>query len=140
MRDAARRRIRRAHLVGGIFGIIGGPLAGISFSQEPSSPFAGAGVIILVPLLAGFYAYAFGAISLTLPLIWGWWWGLFRSVGCSFAGGGCVFWVVAIATFLTVPLWIATVYGLFGGGIYEYLKSRRIAGQSSTATISESVV
>ncbi len=128
VRDAARRRLRRAHIVGAVCGITFGLIAGIAFSQQPNSPFGGSGVVILVPLFAAFYAYAFGSISLTLPLIWGWWWRLFRRVGFSCAGG-CVFWTIAITTFFTVPLWIAIVYGVFGGGLYEYLKARRMAAQ-----------
>lgn len=134
VREAAGRRVRRANIIGIVGGIIFGPLAGISFSQELNSPFAGAGVVILVPLLIVMYTYIFGSMSLTLPLIWGWWWRTFRNLGCSFAGG-CAFWVVVIATFFTIPLWLASVYAIFGGGVYEYIKARRLAGQPVQPTV-----
>jgi hypothetical protein len=124
----ARKRIRRAWIVGGLFGFIGGPLVAISSSQGPNVPSGGATAYLLMPFLVLLYMYTFGSMALVLPRIWQWWCRLVAKFSFLLYGG-CIFWFVAVGFFVTIPLWFAAVYSLFGGGIYEYVKNRRIAAE-----------
>jgi hypothetical protein len=58
--------------------------------------------------------------------VWPWWRELLSGIGC-FLIADLVTWIYVIALFFEIPLIGALIYGCLGGGIYQYLKYRRIA-------------
>ena len=100
--------------------------------------FAGAGVYIGIalanahqvnaptPVAAVLGAYMAWSITWGIPPVWRWWIGLFQNLGC-FLFATPIGWLMLILLFFYIPLVGGYFYGIFGGGIYQYLKTRRLA-------------
>ncbi len=57
--------------------------------------------------------------------IWPWWRRLMNKSGCVLFGTP-VFWLATILTLAHITFVCSVVYGCLGGGIYQYIKHRRI--------------
>lgn len=98
--------------------------------------------LLLVPMMySGFAREGKAGLGLFVSILivyviwstyWGWkvvfrWWKEFLGrLGC-FLIANPVTWILLIVLFFYIPLIGASIYGCYGGGIYQYLKYRRIA-------------
>jgi hypothetical protein len=88
-------------------------------------------------LFAVLMAYSFWSIYWGMPPVWRAWRNYLGNMGC-FVFANPVGWLILLLFFFYIPFVGAMFYGLYGGGIYEYLKCRRIAmGLPSTFTPSD---
>jgi hypothetical protein len=73
-----------------------------------------------------FFIYATWATFWGWKLVWPWWKNFISGLGC-FLIATPITWLLIIAIFFYIPLIGAYMYGVLGGGIYQYLKYRKIA-------------
>ena len=126
--DAARRRIRVSKfffIVPAIFGLLVGIGSAVTSVNDPNAP-PFVAMIFGVPLGALFAGYLFWACFWGIPAIWKGWWGGFKKMGC-FLIANPITWLLLIVAFFEIPLFVGYMYGIFGGGYYEYTKCARIA-------------
>jgi membrane protease YdiL (CAAX protease family) len=98
-------------------------------SKDPNAPSA-LMLILISPFASALAAYVFWGLYWGIPAVWRWW----RNLRSSASGSGffVIFdnWIVLlilIMFFFYVPLIVGEFYGIFGGGIYEYMKYKKIA-------------
>jgi hypothetical protein len=121
----AASRIQRAWIIGAIFGVIFGPIAGFALSADTDSQSQILKAILLVPTMAGVYFYVGWCFSWSIPVVWRWCRQLVAGLGCG-VYGGCAFWVLLLSVLIAIPFTVAYLYGIFGGAIYEYRKAKRL--------------
>jgi len=132
----ARKRIRRSYICGGLglaFFFVMAIMAAGDKTATPPIPW---------PILIPFAAYVCWSIY------WGlaWFWPIWRSGVRRFrqALSGWILiarpfiWFMLLIFYVTfyfsIPLAIAIYYGVFGGGIYQFLKHRRLAATGPIAS------
>jgi hypothetical protein len=76
-------------------------------------------------------AYFLWSMYWAVPVVWGWMKKLGEKFGFVYLSGNIMFWYVILALCCSIPLTIATYYGMFGGAIYQFIKYRKIASQSA---------
>jgi hypothetical protein len=76
------------------------------------------------------WAFYWGEIA-----AWRFWINLFRRTGW-FVHASLVGWVTLLLIFITCPYMLGIFYGVFGGGIVEYRRTKRLAGNGGGATLS----
>jgi len=122
-----------------IFGVVLGVAQIIGFAtgslQDPrfSSPGGIISFLVALPfgiLIAAYVMWAFywGEIA-----AWRFWINLFRRTGW-FVHASLVGWVTLLLIFITCPYMLGIFYGVFGGGIVEYRRTKRLAGSGGGAT------
>lgn len=121
----AKRRVRRNWILTGIFSLVGVPAAANMVIEDNTFP---AALKFLVAPVAGIVAaYLVWAALWGIPAAWTWWKGIFEGFSAlifSSAFG----WLILAVSFFVIPLYLGYLYGVFGGAINEYRKTRRIAG------------
>ncbi len=120
----AKGRIRRNWIITAVASIVVCPALALTFSEDPSVPAA-------LKLLAGALGAILGPylVWTTLwgvPAVWRWWRGLFSRIGCFLIANPFTLMIIICATFM-IPISVGYMYGALGGGIYQYLKARKIA-------------
>jgi hypothetical protein len=126
MREAqlqAARRIRRNWILTGMFSLVAAPaMVGLvtEGSDWPEGLTVAAGCAAAI---AG--CYLVWAALWGIPVAWRWWRGLFAGFS-GFIVTSPFGWLVLIAGFFVVPLHGGYLYGVFGGAINEYRKSREL--------------
>jgi hypothetical protein len=127
-RDTASRRLRTSKilfLIAAGVGLALGGLMSLASLGDPKSPSI-VDLIFGVPLGSLFAGYVVWSCYWGIPAVWRGWWGMFRNVGC-FLIANPLFWIFAIVALFEIPLFFGYMYGVMGGGIYEYWKCRRVA-------------
>lgn len=76
--------------------------------------------------LSLFAVYAIWSTYWGWKVVWPWWRELLGKIGC-FLIANPMTWIIVIALFFYIPFIGAYMYGCLGGGIYQYLKYRRLA-------------
>jgi hypothetical protein len=109
----AKRVISRSWIVAAILSLIFIPT--IFINQK--NIWVDLAAIILIP-------YDMWGIYWGWGVVWPAWKKLFSGVGCFTVWWA---WIIIIVLFFYIPLALAQLYGTFGGGVYQYLKYRKIA-------------
>lgn len=126
--DAAQRKIRASKMlfvvVAALALLIGIAEAFASLGDPQAPPFIA--LVIAVPFGSIFTGYLLWSCYWGIPAIWNRWWGMFRRVGC-FLIANPVTWLILIVALFEIPVFAGYLYGVFGGGVYEYRKCLRIA-------------
>lgn len=127
----AQNRIRGSWIVGGI-GLVIGIFTGIAQASDEIQRHDMEGLSLLVlPLIVVLHiilgGYIFWSMYWGIPVVWGWTRSFVRnfempSINVSFA-----VWVILLSCCISLPFSVAIYYSVFGGGIYQYFKFRRIA-------------
>jgi hypothetical protein len=110
----AQARIRWSWIIGGVamgLGFIFGIVAAFSAGPRDSS--------IGLFFIGLFVGYAIWAMYWSVPLVW-------KGVSSAIDSSPLVL-IILLATCFIIPLFAAYIYGVFGGGIYEFLKNQKIA-------------
>jgi hypothetical protein len=76
---------------------------------------------IVAPFAAVVAGYVSWACFWGIPAVWTRWWGGSKR---SFVIGDPITWLVLTVMFIELPLFVG--YGIFGGGVYEYVKCYRV--------------
>lgn len=127
----AQNRIRWSWIVGGL-GLVFGIFPGIAQASEAmrkndlgaSSAIAAPSIVLLFVLVSG---YLFWSMFWGVPVVWRWtrrFTGYFQLPSIN---AGLAVWVILLSCCISLPLTVAIYYSVFGGGIYQYLRCRRIA-------------
>ena len=130
--QSAKRRVKWSKIVfiaAFIFGMVMtiGQIFDPNRSNDPNAPSA-LMLILVSPFASALAAYVFWGLYWGIPAVWSWWRNL-----TSEAGAGWVILanpfvlLILIMCFFYVPLIVGEFYGIFGGGIYEYNKYKKIA-------------
>jgi hypothetical protein len=124
----ARARIKRNWILTGVISLIAVPGLIGAIVEDPTvpsglKPFA-------IPVVGAAGAYLAWAALWGIPAAWRWWKGLFDGVG-AFILATPFGWLLLLVTFFTIPLYFGYLYGVFGGAIYEYRKTRKVAAAPS---------
>lgn len=127
----AQRRIRISKLlfIGfALFGLIVGIVQAVAggFAQPGQPAPSVLSVILALPLAALFIGYVAWAFYWGLPPLWFGFRGFFKNVGC-FLFLTPIGWLILLFSFIFFAVLIGEFYCLFGGGVYQYFKTRRIA-------------
>lgn len=124
LQGEAKRRIRRNWILTGLFSLVGVPAMTSLFTDDKTISLAVK--VFAVPVSGIAAVYLIWASLWGIPVVWRWWKGLFegKSVVIFSSGMG---WLIMIVGFFVIPLEFGYMYGVFGGAIYEYRKTRRIA-------------
>jgi len=69
--------------------------------------------------------YAFWCLYLSIPLVWKAWWRLLRRL-MPVTSAGPTSWLTILLLFY-IPLIGGYIYGMFGGGVYQFIKNYRVA-------------
>ncbi len=121
--EAIAKKARRAITWSWILTVLGGLLAvSLIFEQMDASVIGKIGVSL-------FAIYAIWATLWGWKVVWPGWRRLADRIG-YFRVANPLTRIVLIMLFFYIPLLGAYVYGLFGGGIYQYLKYRRITKEA----------
>jgi len=94
-------------------------------SKDPNAPSALL-LIVVSPFASAFAAYLFWGLFWGVQAVWRWW----RSLATT---GGWVFFATPVAIIITLVcfgylvFFVAYMYGALGGGIYEYIRAKKIA-------------
>jgi hypothetical protein len=90
----------------------------------------GAFAVVALPAIVIFFAilsgYIFWCLYWSIPIVWGWTKQFVSVIGIPDAASLPAF-VIILSCCISLPLSVAIYYGVFGGGIYQYFKYRRIA-------------
>jgi hypothetical protein len=128
IRSAARQKLRTSKVLFFAIAVLG---CVIGFGQALSSlgdpkapPFIG--MLLFTPVAGLGAGYLLWSCYWGIPAIWRKWWGMLRGMGC-FLFANPFTWLIVIIALFELPLMAGYIYGVFGGGIYEYRKCRRIA-------------
>ena len=113
----AKRSITWSWIITGIFSFFLAPMAYVVMEEE----MAGWGVPFSLLVIYIIWSTYWG-----LKVVWPWWWNLVDRIGCFLIANPITLFLIMVS-FFYIPLMIAQVYGVCGGGIYQYLKYRRIA-------------
>ena len=113
-RARAKRSITWSWIVTAVLGLVFAP---IMIGAEDGA--AGWGLAIFV-------VYAIWSTYWGLKVVWPWWKNLVSGIGC-FILATPVICLLITALFFYIPFIGAYMYGVLGGGIYQYLKYRKIA-------------
>lgn len=142
--ERAREIIRR-NLIGGIIGIaIGVIVMLVTFSNTPDSHNQPVVSLIAAVALSGLiYGYMFWSSFFGFPKVWSWWRipvsKLYQLANrMEFTSAVTVVLILAAVCALAPAIalvliyfyslfWVAFFYSFFGGGIYQFLKARKIA-------------
>lgn len=111
-------------LLGLVVGILGAVNRAFSVPGQPARSILS--MIVAVPLAALFNGYFFWAFYWGLPALWSGFKGFFQNLGC-FLFLTPIGWLILLFLFLFFAVFIGEFYCLFGGGVYQYFKTRRIA-------------
>lgn len=79
---------------------------------------------VVLELLVG--AYGFWGSYWSIPRIWSWLKGLTQKMGFGVITS-VTNWLIILVFFCSCFLYVAILYGIFGGGIYEFHKMNQIA-------------
>jgi hypothetical protein len=84
------------------------------------------------PLIAVFVpsavAYLVWSTLWGVRAAWTWWRGVFAN-SSFFAFGSSMLWLFLAVSFFTLPFFFGYLYGVLGGGIYEYRKAKALTQQ-----------
>jgi len=124
LQGEAIRRIRRNWILTGLFSLVGVPAMVSLFADDNTIP--AALKLFAVPVAGIAAIYLIWASLWGIPAAWRWWKGLFENSSVLIFSSG-LGWIILAVGFLVIPLEFGYAYGVFGGAIYEYRKTRRIA-------------
>jgi hypothetical protein len=127
----ARNRIRASWIVGGI-GLVFGIFPGIAQASEAMKRNDMSGFsVILLPLIVVFFivftGYLFWSMFWGTPVVWGWTKAFVKNFSLRSFDVTLPVLVILLSCCISIPLSVAIYYSVFGGGIYQYFKYRRIA-------------
>lgn len=143
--ERARKIMRRNWIAGAITVPIAFIGSLIAFSTQPDKGKPPLATLIVIALVAGFvYAYFVWAAFWGYPAVWRWWRDFVRKVfnfvtkRVEFKGGMlivviivglCLLGPALVAAFLYFYslFWFGLAYSVLGGGVYQFLKTRRVA-------------
>ncbi|HUZ93591.1 MAG TPA: hypothetical protein VMU57_01620 [Edaphobacter sp.] len=128
LREEAKRRIRRNWILTAAFSVLGVPAMIGLFAGDPSVPPAVKAFAVPISGIAA--VYLIWASLWGIPAAWRWWKGLFENSSALVFTSG-LGWIILAVSFFIIPLEFGYAYGVFGGAIYEYRKTKRIAGEES---------
>ena len=87
--------------------------------------------VFVMPVIVIFFiivtGYMFWSMFWGVPVVWGWTKKFVDSFGLPSFTASLPIWIILISCCISLPLSIAMYYSIFGGGIYQYFKYRRIA-------------
>jgi hypothetical protein len=95
--------------------------AALSGTGNPKAP-----PVAMSPVTGLFLAYLIWSCYWGIPPVWRGWWGMFRQIGC-FLIASPIMWIFIVVAFFEIPVFVGYMYGVFGGGFWEYYKCRQIA-------------
>ena len=127
----AQSRILWSWIVGGI-GLVFGIFPGlVQASEATKTNDLGALSVIVLPLIVVIFiilsGYTFWSMFWGTPVVWGWIKRFVNSFGLPSISASFPVWVIILSCCISVPLTVAVYYSVFGGGIYQYFKYRKIA-------------
>lgn len=120
----AKRRIRRNWILTAVFSLIGIPAMMKLFTSGSDVPTVAK--VLGIPGSCVLAPYLIWASLWGIPAAWRWWKGLFRDTSAFIFTSGFG-WVLLAVGFLVIPLEFGYAYGVFGGAVYEYRNTKRIA-------------
>ncbi len=121
----AQRRIRRIWILTGALSAVCVPAMANLVVEHKAMP---AAVKLLAAPAAGIAAaYLVWAALWGMTAAWKWWKGIFEGFS-ALIFSSALGWLVLAVSFFVVPVYLGYLYGVLGGAIYEYRKTRRIAG------------
>lgn len=125
--DRAQRRLRTARIVFIAFLVIGivTPVASQMISADPGAPgfFSLLGIGIIGSPIVAYIAWSF---YWGFPAIWRGLRSMFSKMGC-FVVLNPITWLILLLVFFMVVGCFGEMYCIFGGGLSQYLKTRRVA-------------
>lgn len=113
-------------VVGGVVGLLAGVAVLTNGIQHADQGGAIGGGILGLILLGPAGAYASWATYWGWLWTWRWWRRVTSGLGCF---GSFTFILIMIVLFFYIPFAIAFYYGVLGGGIYQYLKAKRVLAE-----------
>jgi hypothetical protein len=142
--ERAQKIIRRNWIAGAVTVPIGFIGSLIAFSTQPNGDKPPLAVLVGIAAVAGLvYAYLVWSAFWGFPKVWRWWRNFARKIfkfvtSREFQGavlvlaiilGLCLLGPALAAAFLYFYslFWFGLAYSIFGGGIYQFLKARKIA-------------
>jgi len=128
--EAAKRRLRWSKLlfVGiTIFGFLIGIVSCIGSlgSNDPNAP-SFLAMLFGVPLGSVIAGYLFWSCYWGIPAAYRWVKNGLSNIGC-FIFANPITWLILIITTFYILFFFGYMYGVFGGGFYEYFKCKRVA-------------
>lgn len=100
-------------------------LSSLSSTSDPKAP-SPLLMVPMAPLVGLVFGYLVWSCYWGMPPIWRGWWGMFRRTGC-FLVANPLTWLFVIVALFEIPVVVGYMYGVCGGGIYEYFKCKRVA-------------
>jgi hypothetical protein len=127
----ARKRICWSWIIGGL-GLVIGIFTGIAqASEEMRTHDLGDSWIIAIPLIVVLHivlgGYLFWSMFWGTPVVWGWTKSFVKNFEMPTLNVNWVIWLVLLSCCISLPFSVAVYYSVFGGGIYQFFKCRRIA-------------
>lgn len=113
----AKRSIIISWVITAVLGIFLVPIVIIGLAEEGQT---GLGIFISI-----FTVYAIWSTYWGWKVVWPWWRNSMGKTGCFIVANPIV-WLFFTLLFFYIPFVCAYMYGVLGGGIYQYLKYRRL--------------
>ncbi len=127
-RESAAQKIRISRKLFIVFAVIATVISVIaavgSFFDPKTRPTLAE--FAMLPFMGPTAGYMVWAAYWGIPPVWRGWWNMFRGIGCFLIANPFTL-LILMAMLFEIPLLAGFYYGLFGGGIYQYVKARRIA-------------
>jgi len=81
--------------------------------------------LLLAPFIGLGVGYVIWACYWGIPPVWRGWWSMFRRMGCFLIANPFT-WLIIIVVLFELPLVAGYLYSVFGGGVYQYKKTKRL--------------